>query len=166
MASKRKSRRTGRKAASTAQERTLQMLHEVWLAGLGAVSKAQRGAPKLLDDLISEGARVDVQARNAARAALGDLVGGVRMQVQSRVGQMRGQANEALEGLERIFQTRVHRALTQIGVPSAEEVTALSRRVDTLNASVERLARSRKASARPTRHSAARGATHPAAPAP
>jgi len=142
------------------------MLHEVWLAGLGAVSKAQRGTPKLLEELINEGARVDVQARSAARAKVGELVGGVRSQLGGRVGQVRGQANDALEGLERIFQTRVHRALTQLGVPSAEAVAALSRRVDTLNANVERLAHGRKGPAKSQRQAARAAAHAPVAPAP
>jgi len=45
---------------------------------------------------------------------------------------------DAFEGLEKIFQTRVHQALTQIGVPSAEDIAALSERVDALSAHIEK----------------------------
>lgn len=61
-----------------------------------------------------------------------------------RVSKVRGQATDALDGLEKVFQTRVHRALTQLGVPSAEEVQSLSKRVDRLNANIDKLARGRK----------------------
>ena len=137
----------------------LQMLHQVWLAGLGAVSKAQRGAPQLLDDLIAEGARVDAQARGAARKALRGVLSDVQAGVNARVSHVRGQAAEAMDNLETIFRTRVHRALTQLGVPSAESVASLSKRVDALNANIGKLARQRtRGAARP------RAAVHSAPP--
>jgi poly(hydroxyalkanoate) granule-associated protein len=119
----------------------LQMLHQIWLAGLGAASKAQHGAPQLLDELIAEGARVDAQARGAATKALRGVLSDVQAGVNARVSQVRGQAAEAMDNLETIFRTRVHRALTQLGVPSAESVAALSKRVDALNINIEKLAR-------------------------
>lgn len=141
---RRKSRKSARAAQSGTQERMLEMLHQVWLAGLGAVSKAQRGAPQLLDELIEEGARVDVRARGSAQKALRGVMEGVQEAVNSRIGQARGQATDALDSLEKIFRTRVHRALTQLGVPSAEELNALSRRVDALNSNIDRLSRVRR----------------------
>jgi poly(hydroxyalkanoate) granule-associated protein len=140
MASKRKSRKTTRPAAGTAQERLLGTVHQIWLAGLGAASKASQGAPRLLEDLIAEGARIQAQRRGAAEKALKGLL----ESVNARVGQVRGQAADTLNNLEKIFQTRVHRALTQLGVPSAEEVEALSKRIDTLNLNIDKLARGRK----------------------
>ena len=134
-------RRTARARPRTPQARALEAFHQIWLAGLGAVSKAQRGAPQLLEDLIAEGARVHAQTRGAAEQALRSAVGEIHSAVNARVGEMRGQAAETLDNLEKIFQTRVHRALTKIGVPSAEEVETLSRRVETLNANIDKLAR-------------------------
>ena len=143
MAAKTKSRKTKR-ADPTAQMRMVQTLHQIWLAGLGAVSKAQHGAPQLLEDLINEGARVDAQARGSARKALQDVVGSVQSGVDARVSKLRGRAADAMENLENIFRTRVHRALTQLGVPSGEDIAALSKRVDALNANIHKLARQRK----------------------
>lgn len=143
MAAKRKSRKMARAGDGSTQARMLQMLHQVWLAGLGAVSKAQQGAPQLLEELITEGARVDAQARGAARKAVKGLLSDVQAGVNARVSQVRGQASEAMDNLETIFRTRVHRALTQLGVPSAEAVTALSKRVDALNSNIDKLARQR-----------------------
>jgi poly(hydroxyalkanoate) granule-associated protein len=137
-------RKGGRSAASGAQARLLGTLHQVYLAGLGALSKASQGAPQLFEELVEEGARVHADTRGAAEKALQGVLAGLQERVSSRVGQVRGQAADALDGLEKIFQTRVHRALTQLGVPSAEEVSALSKRVDTLNANITRLARTRR----------------------
>lgn len=137
-------KRTARKARSTVQTEKLDSMNQIWLAGLGAVSKAQRGAPQLLQELVAEGARVHAKTRGAAEKAVRGIVSDVRSTINSRIGEVRGQAADALEGLEKIFQTRVHRALTQIGVPSAEDVAALSERVDALNANLDKLAQIRK----------------------
>src|ERR1035441_3758989 len=121
MASKKTARRgtarrgTARKARLTVQTEKLDSMNQIWLAGLGAVSKAQRGAPQLLQELVAEGARVHAKTRGAAEKAVRGIVSEVRSTINSRIGEVRGQAADALEGLEKIFQTRVHRALTQIG---------------------------------------------------
>lgn len=143
MAAKRKNRKSARVARAGIEVQMVETLHRIWLAGLGAVSKAQHGAPQLLEDLIEEGAQVDAQARSAAKKAVDDLLSTMHKQVSSRIGQVRGQTSEALENLEKMFQVRVHRALTQLGVPSSEEIEALSKRVDTLNASIDKFARTR-----------------------
>jgi poly(hydroxyalkanoate) granule-associated protein len=153
-------RKGGRSAASGAQTRLIGTLHQVYLAGLGALSRASNGAPQLFEELVAEGARVHADTRGAAEKALQGVLAGVQEKVNARVGQVRGQAADALDGLEKVFQTRVHRALTQLGVPSAEEVTALSKRVDTLNANINKLTR------KPRRAPRARGgASRAAAPA-
>ncbi len=148
MAAKRKSRAKVSRAPATAQERLLDTVHQIWLAGLGAVSKARQGAPQLLDDLVSEGARLHTQTRGAAEKALRGLLEGVQAGITERVGKVQGQATDALENLEKVFQTRVHRALTQLGIPSAEELESLSKRVDQLNANIEKLAQTRKGTSR------------------
>lgn len=134
-----------RKARSTAQSKKPDSFNQIWLAGLGAVSKAQRGAPQLLQELVAEGSRVHAKTRGAAEKAMRGFVDDVRSTINSRMGAVRGQATDAFEGLEKIFQTRVHQALTQIGVPSAEDIAALSERVDALSANIEKLAHARKA---------------------
>jgi len=161
---KRKS--SAKRAGDGASTRMLDTFHRIWLAGLGAAAKAQRGAPQLMEDLVEEGARVHSQTRGAAEKALQDLLGNTKATLDARVRQVKGQANDALENLEKIFQTRVHRVLTQLGVPSAEEVETLSARVTALNDSVKKLNRGRK----PIRHrpgtAARKTASQAAAPAP
>jgi poly(hydroxyalkanoate) granule-associated protein len=150
---KRKSRKANGRAKdnghsnSKPQERMLDAMNQVWLAGLGALSKAREGAPQMLDELVAEGVRVQADTRGAAEKALGGLLNDVKATIDSRVSQVRGQASEALDNLEEIFQTRVRRALTQLGVPSAEDVEALSRRVDALNVSINKLGRKGKTTA-------------------
>jgi poly(hydroxyalkanoate) granule-associated protein len=59
--------------------------------------------------------------------------------LQSRVGGAREQAQETWDNLEALFQSRVQRALHQLGVPTAEEIRALTRRVSELNDSVSKI---------------------------
>jgi poly(hydroxyalkanoate) granule-associated protein len=157
-------RKSGRNAASGAQARLLGTLHQVYLAGLGAVARASNGAPQLFEELVAEGARVHADTRGAAEKALQGVVMGVQEKVGMRVGRVRGQAADALDGLEKVFQTRVHRALAQLGVPRAEEVAALSKRVDTLNANINSLARGARTRKAPrTRAGASRAGASAAA---
>jgi poly(hydroxyalkanoate) granule-associated protein len=148
MATRKKSTKRVHSGAQDTQARLLDMLHQVWLAGVGAVARAQAGAPKLLEELIAEGAQVQAETKGAAEKALRGALGGVQETLSARMKKVRGGANDAFENLEKIFRTRVHSALTQLGVPSAGEVQSLSRRVDALNANIDKLARTRRAAPR------------------
>jgi len=164
MASKRKSqpRKVAARKATSAQTRMLDAVHQVWLAGLGAASKAQRGAPQLFAELVKEGASVHSKTVGTAQKAVRSFMDDMQSTLETRVGEARGKAADALDNLEKIFQTRVHRALTQLGVPNSEEVAALGKRVDALNASIDKLTRSR-GPARP-RPQAKAAASAPPAP--
>jgi poly(hydroxyalkanoate) granule-associated protein len=130
-------------AASAVQEQLLNTVHQVWLAGLGAASKAQNGAPKVFEELVKEGARVHASASKAADQAVHSVMARAQDVIQGRVSDAREKASDTLEGLEKMFQTRVQRALQQIGVPSGREIEKLSARVDALNTNIEKLARKR-----------------------
>ena len=148
MAAKSTSRKRARAKSSDIQSHMTETVHQIWLAGLGAVSKAQHGAPHMLDELISEGERVDARVRGAVTETLRGVVGSVQDSLGARVSGIRGQAAEAVDNLEKIFRARVRRALTQLGVPSGQEIEALSKRVDALNANIGKLADRRAASSR------------------
>src|SRR5258707_13213150 len=60
-----------------------------------------------------------------------------------RAGEARTRTVQAVSQLERVFEQRVSKAVRKLGVPSAAEVRALSRQASELQASVQRLRRSR-----------------------
>lgn len=138
-----------RAAVATTQDQLIDTVHQVWLAGLGAASKAQRGAPKLFDELVKEGARVSTSASKTADKALRSIVDRTQAAFEGRVSSARAKASDTLENLENVFQTRVQRALHQMGVPGTRDIARLSAQVDELNANIEKLARRRTAGARP-----------------
>ncbi len=114
--------------------------HQIWLAGLGAMSRAQAGAPKVFDELIREGSKLQGGALDAAQKVVMQAFQGAQKTVNQRVDTVKEQAGETWDNLEKIFQTRVQRSMHQLGMPTAEEITALTRKVDELAASVEKLA--------------------------
>ncbi|MGB5133240.1 MAG: phasin family protein [Steroidobacteraceae bacterium] len=113
--------------------------HQIWLAGLGAMSRAQAGAPKVFEELMREGSKLQGGALDAAQKVVMQAFQGAQKSVNQRVDTVKEQASETWDNLEKIFQTRVQRAMHQLGMPTAEEIAALSRRVHELAASVDKL---------------------------
>ena len=140
MAAKKKSRKSARARKSEPQAHLTETVQQIWLAGLGAVARAQNGAPKLLDELIAEGEQLSARMRGTATRAVRGLVDNLQENLAAGMSAARGQASGAVDSLEKIFRTRVRRALTQLGVPSGQEIEALSKRVDALNANIGKLA--------------------------
>lgn len=128
---------------SLSQGDMLEAMHQVWLSGMGAIAKAREQGPRLLEELLAEGARIHESSRLAADKAVRSALAEVQGMVGARIQGAQAQASETLDNIEKIFQTRVHRVLHQLGVPSADEIQSLARRVDRLNESVSELAEAR-----------------------
>jgi poly(hydroxyalkanoate) granule-associated protein len=131
--------------------------HKVWLAGLGAMARAQSEGPKLFEALVEEGAIVQERARETTEQFFSKAVAEVRGAADERMEALRGTANETWDNVEKIFQSRVQKALQQIGMPTSHEIRALTRKVDDLTRSVEGL------SAKPRRAGAGRTTSSEAA---
>ena len=61
----------------------------------------------------------------------------------ARVGEARDQTVRVVTQLEKVFEQRVQKAISRLGVPSSAEVRALSRQVAELKANVAKLRRAR-----------------------
>lgn len=136
--------RTSAKRASASKQASkkldiVDVGHSVWLAGLGALSRAQTEGPKLFESLADEGAVVHDRARKATEGALNKAIADVRGAADERLTALRGRANETWDNVEKIFQSRVQKALQQIGVPTSHEIRALTRKVEELTRTVESL---------------------------
>ena len=124
---------------------------EIWLAGLGAFSYAQNESGKIIEQgnklfekLVAEGAKLEKKGRDVAEST----VGGIRGEVESKVGAVRKQAVDNWDKLETIFENRVARVLGQLGVPTADEVNKLSERVQTLATKVTAMTAAEKPAAK------------------
>ena len=107
---------------------------QVWLAGVGAFSRAQAEGTKLFEGLVKEGMGLEQTMRKFA----GGRAEVVRDVVENRVGQARERATDTWDKLEKVFEDRVQRALVKLGVPSREDLTDLSKRVEALTAELRR----------------------------
>lgn len=106
---------------------------QIWLAGLGAFTKAQQEGGKVFDALVQEGLAMQRKAQSTAEARLNEASQKVSHLAQEFSQRATGQWNQ-LEGL---FEERVARALQRLGIPSAEQVQALQARVAELEAQLK-----------------------------
>ena len=139
-------------AAQDAQAEWLQGVQQVWLAGMGALARAQKDGPAVFTDAVVEGLKLLNQSRSTAQRMVRGVFETAQASMQSRMGGARSQAQETWDNLESLFQSRVQRAMHQIGVPTAEEIRVLTRRVAELNENVKQInarERVRRAASRP-----------------
>ena len=101
---------------------------QIWLAGLGAFSKAQQEGTKTFEKLVNDGITMQRKAQVTAEEKLAEAT--------QKVSQVAHQFNERATGqwdkLENIFEDRVAKALTRLGIPSAAELQALHARIEQL----------------------------------
>jgi poly(hydroxyalkanoate) granule-associated protein len=114
-------------------------------AASSAGRRAQQEGPKALQDAVVEGLKRLSQSRSTAQRHVRDAFESAQETLQSRVGDAREQAQETWDNLEALFQSRVQRAMHQLGVPTAEEIRALTRRVSELNETVSRISERQRA---------------------
>lgn len=120
---------------------------QIWMAGVGAFTRAQGEGSKLFEALVKEGMTIEQTTRKLATGK----VDAVRDAVEDRVGVVRERAVDTWDRLETVFETRVQRALNRLGVPSREDLADLTGRVNELNAELRKLGKAAPAkAARPT----------------
>ena len=93
-------------------------------AGEGVESKGK----KLVDE--------QVEAANSQ-------IESVKQSVNSNVTSVKGKVEVQLDKIEKAFDTRVAAALNRIGIPSKQDVEALSAKLDELSALLEHVARTK-----------------------
>lgn len=117
--------------------------HQIWLAGLGAFAKAQEEGNKVFEALVKEGEAIQARTRKVAEDKVVDLT---------------AKATGTWDRLEKVFEDRVARALHSLGVPTKQDVQALSRRVAELTDAVQRLTGEAPATKAPARRRAVKKA--------
>lgn len=125
--------------SEAAQAQLLQAVQQIWLAGMGAMARGQREGPAAFQEAVVEGLRLLNRSRSAAQGMVRDAFGSAQETLQLRVGGAREQAQETMDNIEALFQSRVQRVMRQMGVPTAEEIRILTRRVSELNENVRKL---------------------------
>ncbi|UCU99831.1 phasin family protein [Acidovorax radicis] len=101
---------------------------QIWLAGLGAFSKAQEEGGKVFEALVKEGLTIQRKTQAVAEEKITEATSRVTTMATDIGSKAQGQWDK----LENIFEDRVAKALSKLGVPSARDLEALSARVDAL----------------------------------
>lgn len=104
---------------------------QIWLAGLGAFTKAEEDAGKFFDRLVQEGEQLESRTRG--------VVGKQIRTVEDRVGEVRERATGTWDKLEHMFDLRVSGALRRLGIHRSEDIEALERRIESLESELARL---------------------------
>jgi poly(hydroxyalkanoate) granule-associated protein len=126
---------------------------QIWLAGLGAFSKAQEEGGKVFEALVKEGETLHKKTRGIAEGKVAEVTGTVSKKATELSSRAQSAATETWDKLEQVFEDRVSRSLKRLGVPTAREVEGLARRVDELSAKLA--GASNKAAAAPRKSAAA-----------
>ena len=98
--------------------------NQIWLAGLGAFSKAQLEGAKMFEALVAEGEKFQERTKIAA---------------DERLAEVRERASGSWNKLEKVFEDRVARALHVMNVPSRHDIDILSKRVHDLTVITKKL---------------------------
>lgn len=136
-------RKTARPATADAvagAQAIMDSAQQIWQTGITALGRAQQEGTRLFENLVKEGAGIEQKTRNIAAKKVSSVRKSMQGSVENRVDQVKDRAADTWDRLEKLFEERVQRALTRLGVPGREELQSLIKRVDELNARLRELA--------------------------
>jgi poly(hydroxyalkanoate) granule-associated protein len=119
---------------------------QIWLAGLGAFSKAQAEGGKVFETLVKDGMGLQRKTQAAAEEKISEatskmttMANGITAKATGVATDITAKATGQWDKLENIFEERVAKALSKMGMPTAKEVQALAKRVDELSAQLKKV---------------------------
>ena len=131
--------------------------HQIWLAGVGAFVRAQQEGMKVFESLVQQGEKLERRTRQAAV----DTAAAARGAATAKAKEMQQMAGGTWDKLEQVFEDRVARALSKLGVYTQNDVQKLAKRVDALSAAVNELLKA--AGSSPASSAAVKRSARPAA---
>lgn len=105
--------------------------HQIWLAGLGALSAMEEGGSKLFKELVDKGKGYESRSREVFDEA--------KERVEEAAGKAKSSAENAWQKAQTQLDDTITSALHRMGVPTREEIATLTKRVEELTAVVEQL---------------------------
>lgn len=119
---------------------------KIYLAGLGAYAKAGAEGVEYFKELVKAGEGVETKGKQLVDEqveAANSQIESVKKTVNANVTSVKGKVEVQLDKIEQAFDTRVAAALNRIGIPSKQDVEALSAKLDELSALLEHVARTK-----------------------
>jgi poly(hydroxyalkanoate) granule-associated protein len=109
------------------QNDIMESAHKVWLAGLGAVAMAEEEGGKLFSSLLDKGQKLEGKSREQVEKAKGTVAG------------MKTVAESYWETFGRTVDDQMTAVIHRIGVPTKDEIEALTKKVEDLTVAVDNL---------------------------
>jgi poly(hydroxyalkanoate) granule-associated protein len=128
--------------AVEAADKVRESAQQIWLAGLGAFAKAQQEGGKVFEALVQDGVSLQRKTQAAAQERMAEAT----ERMTELAGGLSARAGQQWSRLETIFEERVARALSGLGVPAAAELQTLAQRVTDLEAELAALKKGRRVS--------------------
>jgi poly(hydroxyalkanoate) granule-associated protein len=127
---------TRNKTSATAQQdSSTPPAQHVWLAGLGAMAKAQEQGSKAIEALVNDGLAFQRKSQAEAQQRLHEATERLT-HMASDFGQ---QTSGRVDKLEHLFEDRVAKALHRLGMPTLLDIQMLNDRVAQLEAQLAAL---------------------------
>jgi poly(hydroxyalkanoate) granule-associated protein len=124
--------------------------HQIWLAGLGAMGRAETEGARWFENLITLGEQIEQSARMQIQRPIDA--------VEKTVTDVRETANDTWSRIELAFERHVAKVLNSMQIPTSRDIEALTRRVEALQRTVAELtAEPRSPASRPSTKKAPSG---------
>ena len=120
-------------SSSQLSEKIKESARQIWLAGLGAYTKAEEDTGKIFEKLVKEGEEIESMTRGVVEKqfkAVEDTVEGVKGKVEG----VKEKATDTFGKLENVFDQRVSKALIKLGIPTNKRIKELEARIEKLEA--------------------------------
>jgi poly(hydroxyalkanoate) granule-associated protein len=108
---------------------------EIWLAGLGALSRLEEEGDKVFSDLVERGQNYESKRRKQIE----DVTSGLREQQEAFTQDVTERLDNATQSVEKAVSDTLSGTLGRIGVPTRTEVRGLSRKVGELSKKLDAL---------------------------
>ena len=109
------------------QEEIKESAHKVWLAGLGALAAAEEEGAKVFNTLVERGEKYESRGKEELA------------KVKEKVEGAFGKAEGSWEKLGDSFDDKVAGVIQKLGVPTSDEITTLTQKVEELTKQVDQL---------------------------
>jgi poly(hydroxyalkanoate) granule-associated protein len=111
-----------------------------------ALAKAQQESANLFESIMKQGQRLEQRTKQAAV----DTAAAARGAATAKAKEMQQIAGGTWDKLEQVFEDRVARALSKLGIYTQNDIQRLADRVDQLSAAVNELLKANGAAAKRT----------------
>jgi len=120
------------------QDNMVESAHKIWLAGLGALAMGQEEGMKLFSSLVERGETFEKSGKEQVEKAKGAVTG------------VKTVAESYWETFEKTLDDRMTAVVHRLGVPTKDEIQTLTKKVDKLTSTIEKLQKKAAPARKPT----------------